>query len=80
MLGKFGILVTILVLVLLFFLVISLGAGAFSKDKLKPETKKYLKSPQWLRNLKFKKRPFWRIDKIRLNRIRCESMDFLIFD
>ena len=44
MLGKFGILVTILVLVLLFFLVISLGAGAFSKDKLKPETKKYLKS------------------------------------
>ena len=44
MLGKFGILATILVLVLLFFLVISLGAGAFSKDKLKPETKKYLKS------------------------------------
>ena len=44
MLGKFGILITILVLVLLFFLVISLGAGAFSKDKLKPETKKYLKS------------------------------------
>ena len=44
MLGKFGILVTILVLVLLFFLVISLGAGAFSKNKLKPETKKYLKS------------------------------------
>ena len=44
MLSKFGILVTILVLVLLFFLVISLGAGAFSKDKLKPETKKYLKS------------------------------------
>ena len=25
--------------------------------------KKYLKSPQWLRNLKFKKYPFWRIDK-----------------
>ena len=44
MLGKFGILVTILVLVLLFFLVISFGAGAFSKDKLKPETKKYLRS------------------------------------
>ncbi len=44
MLGKFGILATILVLVLLFFLVIALGAGAFSKDKLKPETKKYLKS------------------------------------
>jgi len=31
--------------------------------------KRYLKSPQWLRNLKFKKRPFWRIDKIRLNNI-----------
>ena len=31
--------------------------------------KKYLKSPQWLRNLKFKKRPFWRIDKRRLNNI-----------
>ena len=31
--------------------------------------KKFLKSPQWLRNLKFKKRPFWRIDKIRLNNI-----------
>ena len=44
MLGKFGILVTILVLVLLFFLVISLGAGAFSKNKIKPETKKYLRS------------------------------------
>jgi len=44
MLGKLGILITILVLVLLFFLVISFGAGAFSKDKVKPETKKYLKS------------------------------------
>ena len=31
--------------------------------------KKYLKSPQWLRNLKFKKRSFWRIDKFRLNNI-----------
>jgi beta-1,4-mannosyl-glycoprotein beta-1,4-N-acetylglucosaminyltransferase len=31
--------------------------------------KKYLKSPQWLRNLKFKKRPFWRIDKLQLNNI-----------
>ena len=30
---------------------------------------KYLKSPQWLRELKFKKRPFWRIDKLRLNNI-----------
>jgi len=27
--------------------------------------KKNLKSPQWLRNLKFKKYPFWRIDKPR---------------
>ena len=27
--------------------------------------KKNLKSPQWLRDLKFKKKPFWRIDKIR---------------
>ena len=31
--------------------------------------KKYLKSPQWLRDLKFKKRPFWRIDKMKLNNI-----------
>tara|TARA_B100000965_G_C19450388_1_gene694988 strand:- start:80 stop:889 length:810 start_codon:yes stop_codon:yes gene_type:complete len=31
--------------------------------------KKFLKSPQWLRQLKFKKRPFWRIDKLRLNNI-----------
>ena len=44
MFGKLGILVSILVLVLLFYIVISLGAGAFSKDKIKPETKKYLKS------------------------------------
>ncbi len=44
MFGKLGILVSILVLVLLFYIVISLGAGAFSKNKLKPETKKYLKS------------------------------------
>ena len=29
--------------------------------------KKYLKSPQWLRELKIKKRPIWRIDKINLN-------------
>jgi|TARA_B100000214_G_C23772654_1_gene537505 heme/copper-type cytochrome/quinol oxidase subunit 2 len=44
MFGKLGILISILVLVLLFYVVISWGAGAFSKDKLKPETKKYLKS------------------------------------
>ena len=34
---------------------------------------KYLKSPQWLRDLKFKKRAFWRIDKIRLNNIISEG-------
>ena len=44
MFGKLGILISILVLVLLFYFVISLGAGAFSKDRVKPETKKYLKS------------------------------------
>jgi Mn2+/Fe2+ NRAMP family transporter len=44
MFGKLGILISILVLVLLFYIVISLGAGAFSKDKLRPETKRYLKS------------------------------------
>ena len=44
MLSKFGILITILVLVFLFFIVISFGAGAFSKDQIKPETKRYLKS------------------------------------
>ena len=44
MLGKLVILISILVLVLLFYLVISMGAGAFSKNKVKPETKKYLKS------------------------------------
>ena len=31
--------------------------------------KKFLKSPQWLRDLKFKKRSFWRLDKYRLNNI-----------
>ena len=44
MLGKFGILIAILVLVFIFFLVISFGAGAFSKKEIKTETKKYLKS------------------------------------
>jgi len=29
--------------------------------------KKYLNSPQWLRELKIRPRPFWRIDKINLN-------------
>ena len=31
--------------------------------------KRYLKSPQWLRELKFKKRPFWKLNKLRLNNI-----------
>ena len=44
MLSKFGILITILVLVFLFFIVISFGAGVFSKDKVRPETKRYLRS------------------------------------
>ena len=44
MLGKFGILLTILVMVLLFYLVISFGAGFFSKGEQKPEIKKYLRS------------------------------------
>ena len=44
MLGKLGILITILVLVLIFFIVISFGEGAFSKKEIKPETKRYLKS------------------------------------
>tara|TARA_B100000287_G_scaffold429133_1_gene481872 strand:- start:1045 stop:1236 length:192 start_codon:yes stop_codon:yes gene_type:complete len=44
MLNKFGILVAILVMVLLFYLVISLGAGSFSKKEKKPEVKRYVKS------------------------------------
>ena len=36
MLGKFGILIAILALVLLFYVVISLGAGAF-KNGVKPK-------------------------------------------
>ena len=44
MLSKFGILAAILVMVLLFYFVISFGAGFFSKGEKKPETKKYLKS------------------------------------
>ena len=44
MLGKFGILVAILAMVALFYLVISFGAGLFSKGEEKPEIKKYLKS------------------------------------
>jgi uncharacterized membrane protein len=48
MIGKLGILITILSLVLLFFFVISLGAGVFSKGERKPEIKKYLKSVYFL--------------------------------
>ena len=44
MLGKFGIYITILILVFLFYLVIALGAGVFSKKERKPEVKKYLRS------------------------------------
>ena len=44
MLGKFGIFIVILVLVFLFFIVISFGAGLFSKKEKNPEIKKYLKS------------------------------------
>jgi len=44
MLGKFGIFIVILLLVFLFFIVISLGAGFFSKKEKSPEIIKYLKS------------------------------------
>ena len=48
MLGKFGIFIVILALVFLFFIVISFGAGLFSKGKKSPEIKKYLKSVNFL--------------------------------
>ena len=44
MLGKIEILAVILILVLLFYFVISFGAGAFSKKETNSRTKKYLKS------------------------------------
>ena len=44
MLDKFGILVAILIMVSLFYFVISFGAGFFSKGEQKPEIIKYLKS------------------------------------
>ena len=44
MLDKFGILVAILIMVSLFYFVISFGAGSFKKDEKKPEIKRYLKS------------------------------------
>ena len=42
MLGKLGIYITIF-LVFLFYLVIALGAGVFSKKEKKPEVKKLVK-------------------------------------
>ena len=44
MLGKLGIFATIIILVFLFFIVISYGAGFFSKGEKNPQIKKYLKS------------------------------------
>ena len=44
MLGKFGIFTVIIILVFLFFIVISLGAGSFKKGEKSLEIKKYLKS------------------------------------
>ena len=44
MFGKFGIYIAILILVFIFYLVISLGAGVFSKKERKLEVKKYLRS------------------------------------
>jgi hypothetical protein len=44
MLGKFEIFAVILILVFLFFIVISFGAGFFSKGEKSTEIKKYLKS------------------------------------
>ena len=44
MLGKIEIFAVILILVFLFFIVISFGAGFFSKGEKSPEIKKYLKS------------------------------------
>ena len=44
MVGKIGIILVILVLVFTFYLVISIGAGKFSKGETKSETKKYLRS------------------------------------
>ena len=44
MLGKIEIFLIIIFLVFLFYIVISFGAGRFSKDKKNLEVKKYLKS------------------------------------
>tara|TARA_Y100000590_G_C15341786_1_gene871699 strand:+ start:75 stop:266 length:192 start_codon:yes stop_codon:yes gene_type:complete len=44
MLGKIELLAVILILVSLFYVVISFGAGAFSKKETNSKTKRYLKS------------------------------------
>ena len=44
MFGKFGIYITILILVFLFYVVISMGAGVFSKKENSAEIERYLKS------------------------------------
>ncbi|MDB9742762.1 hypothetical protein ABXT72_06085 [Candidatus Pelagibacter sp. Uisw_094] len=44
MLDKFSLFVVVLVLVFCFYLVISFGAGVFSKKEKRPEIQKYLKS------------------------------------
>jgi len=44
MLGKIEIFIVILFLVFLFYIVISFGAGQFSKNKKNLEVKKYLRS------------------------------------
>ena len=44
MLGKFGIFAVIIILIFLFFIVISLGAGLFSKKEKNIQIKKYLRS------------------------------------
>jgi len=44
MLGKIEIFAVIIFLVILFYLVISFGAGHFSKERKNPEIKKYLRS------------------------------------
>ena len=44
MLGKFGIFAVIIILIFLFFIVISLGAALFSKKEKNIQIKKYLRS------------------------------------
>ena len=44
MLGKIEIFAVIIFLIILFYLVISFGAGLFSKKEKNPEVKKYLRS------------------------------------